>query len=92
MSQNRDIRHRLEMASEAIEALDAELAAGRLGVEEHGRRRAELEREAGRLFVSLRRSQRETGSALARNLRPVVASNTSIANEIPAAMKVSLAM
>jgi tetratricopeptide (TPR) repeat protein len=60
MSQNRDIRRQLEMASEAIEALDAELAAGRLGVEEHGRRRAEREREAGRLFVSLRKSQRET--------------------------------
>jgi tetratricopeptide (TPR) repeat protein len=61
MRGNRDIRHRLEMAAEAIEALDAELAAGQLGVEEHGRRRAEREREAGRLFVSLRTSQRETG-------------------------------
>lgn len=61
MSRKRDIKRRLEMASEAIEALDAELAAGRLGVEEHGRRLAEREREAGRLFVSLRRSQRETG-------------------------------
>jgi len=61
MTQNRDIRRRLERASEAIEALDAELAAGRLGVEEHGRRRAEHEREAGRLLVSLRRSQRKTG-------------------------------
>jgi len=62
MSGNRDIRRRLEMASEAIEALDAELAAGRLGVEEHSRRRAESEREAGRLFVMLRRSQRDTGA------------------------------
>lgn len=60
MSRNRDIRHQLEMAAEAIEALDAEMAAGRLGVEEHGRQRAEREREAGLLFVSLRRSQRET--------------------------------
>jgi tetratricopeptide (TPR) repeat protein len=61
MSQNRDIKRQLEMASQAIEALDADLAAGRLGVEEHGRRRAEREREAGRLFVNLQRSQRETG-------------------------------
>ena len=61
MSRIRDIKRQLEMASEAIEALDADLAAGRLGVEEHGRQRAEREREAGRLFVSLRRGQRETG-------------------------------
>jgi len=61
MSRIRDIKRQLEMASEAIEALDAELAAGRLGVEEHGRQRAEREREAGRLFVGLRRGQRETG-------------------------------
>jgi cytochrome c-type biogenesis protein CcmH/NrfG len=61
MSRIRDIKRQLEMASDAIEALDADLAAGRLGVEEHGRQRAEREREAGRLFVSLRRGQRETG-------------------------------
>jgi len=61
MSRIREIKRQLEMASEAIEALDADLAAGRLGVEEHGRQRAEREREAGRLFVSLRRGQRETG-------------------------------
>jgi len=61
MSQNRDIRRRLERATEAIEDLDAELAAGRIGIEEHGRRLADLERETGRLFVSLRKSQRETG-------------------------------
>jgi len=61
MSRIRNIKRQLEMTSEAIEALDADLAAGRLGVEEHGRRRAEREREAGRLFVSLQRSQRETG-------------------------------
>ena len=61
MSRISDIKRQLEMASEAIEALDADLAAGRLGVEEHGRQRAEREREAGRLFVSLRRGQRETG-------------------------------
>lgn len=61
MSRIRDIKRQLEMASEAIEALDADLAAGRLGVEEHGRQRAERERDAGRLFVSLRSGQRETG-------------------------------
>ena len=61
MSRIREIKRQLEMASEAVEALDADLAAGRLGVEEHGRQRAEREREAGRLFVSLRRGQRETG-------------------------------
>jgi tetratricopeptide (TPR) repeat protein len=61
MIQNRDIRLQLDLVCEAIEALDADLAAGRLGVDEHGQRRAEHEREAGRLFVSLRRSQRETG-------------------------------
>lgn len=61
MSRISDIKRQLEMASEAIEALDADLAAGRLGAEEHGRQRAEREREAGRLFVSLRRGQRETG-------------------------------
>jgi tetratricopeptide (TPR) repeat protein len=60
MSRIKDIKHQLEMASEAIEALDADLAAGRLGIDEHRRQRAEREREAGRLFVSLRRSQRET--------------------------------
>jgi tetratricopeptide (TPR) repeat protein len=61
MSQNRDIKRQLELASQAIEALDADLAAGRLGAEEHGRQRMEREREAGRLFVNLQRSQRETG-------------------------------
>jgi tetratricopeptide (TPR) repeat protein len=72
MSRIRDIKRQLEAASEAIEALDAELAAGRLGIEEHRRRRAEREREAGRLFVSLRRGQRETGRPLAEQ-QPVPA-------------------
>jgi tetratricopeptide (TPR) repeat protein len=61
VSRIRDIKRQLELASQAIEALDADLGAGRLGVEEHGRQRAERERETGRLFVSLRRSQRGTG-------------------------------
>jgi len=61
MSRNGDIKRQLEIASDAIEALDADMASGRLGVEEHGRQRAEREREAGRLFVSLRRGQRDSG-------------------------------
>ena len=72
MSRISDIRRQLEVASEAIEALDADLAAGRLGSDEHGRQRAEREREAGRLFVSLRRGQRETGGHRARQ-QPVPA-------------------
>jgi tetratricopeptide (TPR) repeat protein len=59
MSRIRQIKSELEAVTEAVEALDAQLAAGRLGGDEHRRRRAEHEREAGRLFVSLRRAQRE---------------------------------
>ncbi len=59
MSRIKDFKRQLEAASEAIEALDAELAAGRLGVDEHARQRAEREREVGRLFVSLRQAQHE---------------------------------
>jgi tetratricopeptide (TPR) repeat protein len=61
MSGIKEIKRQLEATSEGIEALDADLAAGRLSVDEHGRRRAEREREAGRLFVTLRRAQRESG-------------------------------
>jgi len=53
-----EIRRRLEATVEAIEALDADLAAGRLDDDEHRRGRAEQEREAGRLFASLRQAQR----------------------------------
>lgn len=63
MSRIKELKRQLEAVSEAIEALDADLAAGRLHAEEHGRQRAERERDAGRLFVSLRRAQRE-GQAL----------------------------
>lgn len=56
-----EIKRRLEATVEAIEALDADLAAGRLDRDEHHRRQAEHEREGGRLFVSLRRAQREAG-------------------------------
>jgi len=61
MSRIKEIKRRLEATVEAIEALDADLAAGRLDRDEHHRRQAEHEREGGRLFVSLRRAQREAG-------------------------------
>jgi tetratricopeptide (TPR) repeat protein len=60
MSQIKDVKRGLEAAWQAIEALDAELSGGRLGADEHARLRGEREREVGRLFVALRRSQRET--------------------------------
>jgi tetratricopeptide (TPR) repeat protein len=59
MSRIKEIKRRLEATVEAIEALDADLAAGRLDRDEHRRRQAEHEREGGRLFVSLRRAQRD---------------------------------
>jgi len=61
MSRIKQIKSQLEGVSQAIEALDADLAAGRLDGDDHRRRRAEHEREGGRLFVSLRRAQREAG-------------------------------
>jgi tetratricopeptide (TPR) repeat protein len=54
-----ETKRRLEATVEAIDAVDADLVAGRLDRDEHHRQRAEHEREAGRLFVSLRRAQRE---------------------------------
>jgi tetratricopeptide (TPR) repeat protein len=59
MSRIKEIKRRLDATVEAVEALDADLAAGRLDRDEHHRRRAEHEREAGRLLVSLGRAQRE---------------------------------
>ena len=59
MSRIKQIKRRLEAVSQAIETLDADLAAGRLDREDHRGRRAEQEREGGRLFVDLRRAQRE---------------------------------
>jgi tetratricopeptide (TPR) repeat protein len=60
MSRIGEIKRQLDAAVERIDALDAALAAGRLAAEEHARRRPEHEREAGRLFVSLRREQHES--------------------------------
>ena len=59
MSEITEIKRRIETAAAAIEVLDADLATGRLGADEHARQRAEREREVGRLFVTLRRAQRE---------------------------------
>lgn len=59
MSRIKQIKIQLESVSQAIEALDANLAAGRLEADDHRRRRTEHEREVGRLFVNLRRAQRE---------------------------------
>ena len=59
MSRIKQLKRQLEAVSEAIEALDADLAAGRLDADAHARQRAEREREAGRLVVNLRIAQRE---------------------------------
>jgi tetratricopeptide (TPR) repeat protein len=59
MSRIGEIKRQLEAATEGIEALDADLAAGRLSADEHAQRRAEHEREIGQFYVSLRREQRE---------------------------------
>lgn len=59
MSRIKEIKGRLEATVGAVEALDADLAAGRLDRDEHHRRQVGHEREAGRLLVSLRRAQRE---------------------------------
>lgn len=61
MNRIKEIKRRLEATVGAIEALDADLASGRLDRDEHHRRQAEQEREAGRLLVSLRQAQREAG-------------------------------
>ena len=72
MSRVKELKRQLEALSQVIEALDAELAAGRLEAEAHGRQRAEREREAGRLFVSLRRAQREARAREAERAEPPV--------------------
>lgn len=59
MSRVREVRHQLEEACRALESLEVQRAAGRLSAEEYERQRAERERDAGRLYVSLRNAQRE---------------------------------
>ncbi len=70
MSRIKEIRRQLEAVAAAIDGLDADLEAGRIGEEEHARQRAEREREAGRLFVSLRQAQREHAPSHARPAAP----------------------
>ena len=53
-----EIKRQLETATDAIEAHDADLAAGRLSPEEHARLSAAREREIGHLYVQLRRARR----------------------------------
>lgn len=65
MSRVKDRRRRLESALQAIEDLDGQLAAGRLGADDHGRRRAELERETGRQLADLRAARRSATDRLA---------------------------
>jgi tetratricopeptide (TPR) repeat protein len=66
LSRIKDIRRQLEAVVEAIDDLDDELAGGGVTPEEHARRCAERERDAGRLFVTLRRAQREARELDAR--------------------------
>ncbi len=70
MSRIKQIKSQLEAATLAIDTLDADLAAGRLTSDEYRLRRAEHERETGRLFVSLRRAQREAGERRAEAPAP----------------------
>jgi tetratricopeptide (TPR) repeat protein len=56
----KEIKRQLDTTARAIEALDAELAAGRLSAEEHARQRAEREGDIGRLYLILRQMQRDT--------------------------------
>ncbi|MBI2529257.1 MAG: tetratricopeptide repeat protein [Candidatus Rokubacteria bacterium] len=65
MSRIKEVKRQLEAVSQAIESLDADFAAGRLGADEHGRQRAERERQAGQLYLGLRRTQREVQGARA---------------------------
>ena len=60
MSRIGEIKRQLDAAAEGIETLDADLAAGRLSVDEYEQRRPEHERNIGRLFVRLRREQQES--------------------------------
>jgi tetratricopeptide (TPR) repeat protein len=58
MTAIKEHKRALEAVRRAVAALDADLAAGRLTAEEHARQRGEREREAGRLYLSLRDAQR----------------------------------
>ncbi|OGK91898.1 MAG: hypothetical protein A2W08_10345, partial [Candidatus Rokubacteria bacterium RBG_16_73_20] len=70
MNQIKEVKRQLDAVTRAIDALDADLAAGRLDAEAHDRQRAEREREAGRLVVSLRHVQREARAREAERPEP----------------------
>jgi len=72
MTSAKQHRRALEAVRKAVAALDADLAAGRLTAEEHARQRADREREAGRLYLSLRDARRAE-----RESQPVSASRES---------------
>ena len=57
MSRVKDVERRLESELRATEDLDGQVAAGRMTADEHGRRRAEQERETGRQLADLRAAQ-----------------------------------
>ena len=66
MSHVKELKRQLDALAQGIEALDADLASGKLDADAHGRQRAEHERETGRLFVRLRQAQREARAREAR--------------------------
>jgi tetratricopeptide (TPR) repeat protein len=63
LSRIKTIKRALDAATDAIDALDADLGAGRLSADDHARARAAREREAGRLIVDLKRAQRDVRAA-----------------------------
>jgi tetratricopeptide (TPR) repeat protein len=58
MSRIKDIKRQLDEVCVSIETLDSDLAAGQIAGDEHARQRAERERDAGRILITLRHAQR----------------------------------
>jgi len=77
MSHVKELKRQLDALAQGIEALDADLASGKLDADAHGRQRAEHERETGRLFVRLRRAQREARAREAERAEPPVVVTSS---------------
>ena len=77
MSRVKELKRQLDALAQGIEALDADLASGKLDADAHGRQRAEHERETGRLFVRLRRAQREARAREAERAEPPVVVTSS---------------
>jgi tetratricopeptide (TPR) repeat protein len=73
MSSIKEIKRQLDATAHAIETLDRELSAGRLSADEHARLRAEREGEAGRLYLILRQTQRDTHRETPRPEPPATA-------------------